>query len=137
MLIKSDVYDTYAICYGVTVNLWPFLLLHSSDFSVGLNMCAQRAFVYFWERFAIRKRLVPRPAISIRTMDTSPLVCLYSAVSCVVWRMSCTYCISMNLMKTWPGAHLFVSWWLCVLPRAKIVDPVMNFKSRNPGALMV
>ena len=52
-------------------------------------------------RFAIRTRLVPRPAISIRTMDTSPLVCLYSSVPCVVWRMSCAYCISTNLMKTW------------------------------------
>ena len=64
-------------------------------------MCGQCAFAYFWGRFAIRTRLVLRPAFSIRTMDTSPLVCLYSTVTCVVWRMSCAYCISTNLTKTW------------------------------------
>ena len=138
MLIKSYDDATYAICCCVTVNIWPFLLLSQCGFIRRTqDVCASSFHVFLGGRFAIRTRLVSRPAISIRTMDTSPLACLYSALSCVVWSMSRAYCISTDLMKTW---HRGPS--LCIIEtmfcRAQnIVDPAMNFKGRNQGALMV
>jgi len=96
-------------------------------------MCAQRALVCICGgRFAIHTRLFPRPAISIRTMDTSPMVCLYSAVPCVVWRMSCAYCMATNLMKTWrrgPSICIIVR----VLTRAKHHESSHEFQEQKSG----
>ena len=94
MLIKSDFYDTYHICYCVTVNICSFLLLHSSDFSVELKMCAQRAFVYFWgSSLYVSVWFLGLPFLFGQW--TLPYWCVYIQL-CLVWRMSCAYCISTN-----------------------------------------
>jgi len=69
-------------------------------------------------------------------MDTSLLVCLYSAVPCLENVMCVLYFHELNENLESGPIYLYHS--DCVFCRAQdIMDPVMNFKSRNPRALMV
>jgi len=74
----------------------PFLL-NVTDFSILCEFVGRIPSFISKGRFAFRIRFVPLSATSMRTFDTSPIECLYTAVLCVVWNTTYAYRASPKL----------------------------------------
>ena len=100
------------VSYRVVVGFGPFILLYVADFAVLRERCSYRPPSISGGRLAIRTRLVPIPAISMRTGDIAGLECLYSDWPFVVYSTSCTYCrptIFMNTCRRGPSIIIMVT----------------------------
>jgi len=92
--------DADAICYFVSIETGPSLGLHILTSPYLAILVRITSSGNSGGRFAIRTLLVPRPAVSTRTIEISPLVCRYSACPPVKWSTCCSRLLSHCFIYT-------------------------------------
>ena len=100
VLGQSNYCESSAICYQVAICVLPSLLLFLFDFSIPGQDCPYYSISTSGGTFAIGTLLDPKPAVSIRTTDVSPLASRYSICLLVEWRTSYVRPSSRKFMYT-------------------------------------